>query len=66
VDGSQHLDHQEYDAERTAFLEARGYSIMRFSNGDVMNHIEGVLDIIFEEITSAGTIPPNFPLSTFN
>ena len=24
VDGSQHLDQQEYDSERTAFLEAQG------------------------------------------
>ena len=51
VDGSQHLDQQEYDAERTAFLEAQGYTILRFWNGDVMNNIEGVLGVILEEIS---------------
>ncbi len=49
VDGSQHLDQQEYDAERTAFLSAQGYTVMRFSNGDVMNNIEDVVGIILEK-----------------
>ncbi len=49
VDGSQHLDQQEYDSERTAFLEAQGYTILRFSNGDVMNNIEAVLAVILEK-----------------
>ena len=49
VDGSQHLDQQEYDTERTAFLMAQSYTIMRFSNGDVMNKIDGVLAVILEK-----------------
>ena len=53
VDGSQHLDQQEYDAERTAFLEAQGYTILRFWNSDVMNNIEGVLGVILEVISPA-------------
>lgn len=43
VDGSQHIDQQEYDAERSAFLESKGYRVLRFWNGDVMNNIEGVM-----------------------
>jgi very-short-patch-repair endonuclease len=50
VNGSQHLDQQEYDAERTTFLKEKGYTVMRFSNGDVMNDIEGVIGVILEEI----------------
>lgn len=50
MDGSQHLDQEEYDVERTAFLEAQGYKILRFWNGDVMNNIEGVLGVILEEL----------------
>jgi very-short-patch-repair endonuclease len=42
LDGSQHLDQQEYDNERTAFLESRGYRVIRFWNNEVMNDIEGV------------------------
>jgi very-short-patch-repair endonuclease len=46
LDGSQHLDQQEYDAERTAFLESRGYHVIRFWNNEVMNDIQGVLRAI--------------------
>ena len=46
LDGSQHLDQQEYDAERTAFLESKGYRVIRFWNNEVMNDIEGVLRAI--------------------
>ena len=46
LDGSQHLDQEEYDQERTAFLESKGYRVLRFWNGDVMNDIEGVLRAI--------------------
>ena len=34
LDGSQHLDQEEYDADRTAFLESRGYRVLRFWNGE--------------------------------
>ena len=40
---SQHLEQEEYDIERTAYLESKGYRILRFWNKDVMNDIEGVL-----------------------
>jgi very-short-patch-repair endonuclease len=52
LDGSQHLEQEEYDAERTIFLEAKGYHILRFWNDQVMNDIEGVLrviDLVLEE-----------------
>ena len=43
LDGSQHLDQDKYDAERSAFLESKGYGVLRFWNGAVMNDIDGVL-----------------------
>lgn len=43
LDGSQHLKQEEYDAERTKYLEAQGYKVLRFWNQDVMNNIEGVI-----------------------
>ena len=52
LDGSQHLEQEDYDTERTAFLESKGYRVLRFWNGDVMNDLEGVLraiDIALEE-----------------
>jgi len=41
---------EEYDAERTAFLESKGYRVLRFRNSDVMNHIENVLAVILENL----------------
>ena len=46
LDGNQHLEQEEYDQQRTAFLETQGYSIVRFWNDKVMNDIEGVMHAI--------------------
>jgi very-short-patch-repair endonuclease len=46
LDGNQHLEQQDYDAQRTKYLESRGYQVLRFWNHDVMNDIEGVLQVI--------------------
>ena len=48
LDGSQHLEQDEYDEERTADLEAQGYRVLRFWNHDVMNNIEGVMAVVLE------------------
>lgn len=47
VDGGQHLEQQEYDAQRTLFLEECGYRVLRFWNSDVMKNIDSVLDEIY-------------------
>ena len=46
LDGSQHLEQEEYDQERTDYLESKGYKVIRFWNNDVMNDIQGVLRVI--------------------
>ena len=50
VDGSQHLDQQDYDAERTGFLQARGYRVLRFWNNDILNNIQGVMATVLQAI----------------
>lgn len=52
LDGSQHLEQKEYDAERTAFLESKGYRVLRFYNNDVMKDIDKVLEVVLENINS--------------
>jgi very-short-patch-repair endonuclease len=47
LDGSQHLEQHEYDEERTKYLEARGYRVLRFWNNDVMNDMDAVLKVIW-------------------
>jgi very-short-patch-repair endonuclease len=48
VDGGQHFEpgHIACDARRRAFLAARGYRVLRFSNLEVMNNKAGVLETI--------------------
>ncbi len=50
VDGGQHLEQEEYDAERSAFLMAKGYIVLRFWNGDVLNNMDGVWITILEAL----------------
>ncbi len=52
VDGAQHLEQQTYDAERTAFLESKGYRVLRFWNNEVLKNIDGVMTVILDEIES--------------
>lgn len=46
VDGGQHSAQAQQDAQRTAWLEARGFRVMRFWNNDVLGNTEGVLQMI--------------------
>jgi len=47
LDGSQHLEQKEYDEERTKYLEARGYRVLRFWNNEIMNNTEAVVKVIW-------------------
>lgn len=46
VDGEIHLSRKEYDEGRTAELKRFDLKIIRFSNQEVMNNIEWVIDEI--------------------
>ena len=50
LDGSQHLEQEEYDNERTNCLESLGYKVIRFWNNDVMKDIEGVILAIMDSL----------------
>ena len=50
LDGSQHLEQEEYDDERTSFMASKSYRVLRFWNNDVMRDIDSVLRIIFESV----------------
>ena len=56
LDGSQHLEQQEYDAERTEFLKSKGYKVLRFWNNDVMNDIDSVLNVIWDTLNEESNI----------
>jgi very-short-patch-repair endonuclease len=50
VDGNQHLGQKEYDQERTAYLAGKGYRVLRFWNGDVLNKITDVMSAVQAEL----------------
>jgi very-short-patch-repair endonuclease len=43
LDGGSHTETQGYDEVRTAWLEAKGYRVLRFWNNDVLGNQEGVI-----------------------
>ncbi|MFZ1991976.1 MAG: DUF559 domain-containing protein [Alphaproteobacteria bacterium] len=52
VDGGQHGEPigQLRDVERSAFLESRGYKVLRFWNIDVLQEMESVIETILAEL----------------
>jgi very-short-patch-repair endonuclease len=52
VDGGQHGgdDQGEHDRERDAFLEQKGFRVLRFWSNDVMHSIDGVMTTIRETL----------------
>jgi len=50
IDGDSHyrLSSLEYDDKRQKFIESFGIKFLRFTNDDVYNNIDGVLQIIYE------------------
>jgi primosomal protein N' (replication factor Y) len=45
ADGGQHAE-SGADAARTRWLEAQGWRVLRFWNGDILDNLDGVLETI--------------------
>ncbi len=50
LDGGQHLDNQKYDMKRTAWLNARGFKVLRFWNNDVLQQTTSVIEVIMHAL----------------
>ncbi|MCX7854973.1 MAG: DUF559 domain-containing protein [Anaerolineae bacterium] len=71
VDGPIHEQQKEYDAWRQSILEEMGYRVLRFTNDEVLENVEGVIQVIWEAVEagpppltpppSAGGPPPLTP-----
>jgi len=57
LDGGQHAQQTEADAERTQALESMGYIVIRFWNNEVIENIDGVLMEILNTARSAKPLP---------
>ena len=61
VDGDTHDEQKEYDARRTDFLKRKGYDILHFTNEEIHQDLEGVLEILRDYCARLGP-PPSLPL----
>ncbi len=46
ADGGQHALEREKDEERTLWLNAQGFKVLRFWNHEILTNIEGVLEVV--------------------
>lgn len=54
IDGDSHFTSQaqQYDEDRTAYLEAHNIQVIRFTNAEVMKNAEGVVSVIAAHLPS--------------
>lgn len=46
LDGGQHAEQMDDDKKRDAYFQTEGYTVLRFWNNEVMQHMEAVLEKI--------------------
>ena len=56
LDGARHFEpeRQEYESQRTAYLESMGVRIVRFENAELFQDIDLVLEVIREAVRETG------------
>ena len=55
VDGGHHSQQVDHDATRTAWLESKGYRVLRFWNIQVLEEIEAVKEVILIVLREGNT-----------
>ena len=53
LDGSQHQTQEAYDVDRSRYLNQQGWQVVRFWNNEVLENLDGVLEVIVKELQSA-------------
>jgi len=61
IDGSQHLEQAEYDAQRSSWLVSQGYAVLRFWANEVLANTSGVLTRIQETSAQRAAPTPALP-----
>jgi very-short-patch-repair endonuclease len=61
LDGGQHAERTEEDGVRTAYLQRKGWTVLRFWNSDVMANPAGVLQVILAAVARDHTHPQPLP-----
>ncbi|MFV2000975.1 MAG: endonuclease domain-containing protein [Acidimicrobiia bacterium] len=62
TDGGTHID-PEKDRKRDRWFHAHGWSVLRFDDEDVTNHMEETIDLITQALNDYGSVvnPWNIP-----
>ena len=58
IDGGQHALATNADDARTAWLEARGFCVVRFWNNEVLKNPDGVIELILAALRAELSPPP--------
>ena len=61
LDGGQHAERAAADDRRSTELAARGYRVIRFWNGDVIDNLDGVLEMIGQALRGSPPHPASPP-----
>jgi very-short-patch-repair endonuclease len=59
LDGGQHAQQEDYDKERDVWLRDQGFVVLRFWNNDVMQNMDGVMEMIVESLKSTPYLSPS-------
>ncbi|MFH1856656.1 MAG: DUF559 domain-containing protein [Candidatus Omnitrophota bacterium] len=62
LDGGQHAVYQEKDKVRDNWFKKQGYEVLRFWDNEVLNNVEGVLEVIREKLLFYYSTPHPNPL----
>jgi very-short-patch-repair endonuclease len=65
VDGTIHRTQRDYDQERDTVLIEHGLTVLRFSNRDVLENLDAIVNTILQTVHGMGTIQdlPSCPSS---
>ena len=50
VDGGQHAEQVAYDEQRTRWLKAQGYQVLRFWDNEVLANTDAVAQAVFDAV----------------
>jgi very-short-patch-repair endonuclease len=60
LDGGQHAQSGPRDRERDTWLKQKGVTVLRFWNTDVIDNMNGVLEVIAAKISELRSVPAPF------
>jgi len=63
LDGGQHVVAASYDENRTRFIEAQGYRVLRFWNNEVLTQTDAVRERILQALQEDNPHPSPLPLA---